>query len=38
MEKDSFEYKNLIEIKKMSLEELYSYYRMLRKYEFETGK
>ena len=38
MEKNSFEYKNLIEIKKMSLEELNSYYRMLRKYEFETGK
>ena len=38
MEKEAFEYKNLIEIKKMSLEELNSYYRMLRKYEFETGK
>ena len=38
MKKESFEYANLLKIKKMSLEELNSYYRALRKYEFESGK
>ena len=38
MEKESFEYKGLLQLKKMSLEELSSYYRMLRNYEFYNNK
>jgi hypothetical protein len=33
-----FNKKNLLKLKKMTLEELNSYYRMLRKYEYETNK
>lgn len=36
MKNNSFEYANLLKLKKMSLEELNSYYRMLRKYEYEN--
>ena len=35
---DSFEEKKLIEIHRMSLDELNRYYRYLRKYEFENNK
>lgn len=38
MEKEAFEYKRLLQLKKMSLEELNSYYRMLRGYEFSIDK
>lgn len=38
MEKGSFEYKRLQQLKQMSLEELNSYYRMLRNYEFSNNK
>ena len=38
MKNNDFEYKKLRELKKMSLQELSSYYRMLRNYEFETNK
>lgn len=38
MESDMFEYKNLLQLKKLTLEELNSYYRKLRKYEFESNK
>ena len=34
---DSFEEKKLIEIHRMSLDELNRYYRYLRKYEFEKA-
>lgn len=38
MSNDLFEYKKFLQLKKMTLEELNSYYRMLRKYEFESKK
>ncbi|MCR4581589.1 MAG: hypothetical protein K5666_03670 [Bacilli bacterium] len=38
MANDAFAYKRLFELKKMSLEELSSYYRQLRSYEHDTGK
>lgn len=38
MEKEAFEYKRILQLKKMSLEELNSYYRMLRRYEFSIDK
>ena len=37
MKNNEFEYKNLLEIKKMSLEELSKYYRALRSYEFDNN-
>ena len=36
--KEAFEYKRILQLKKMSLEELNSYYRMLRRYEFSIDK
>ena len=38
MEKETFEYKRLLQLKRMSLEELNSYYRLLRNYEFSIDK
>lgn len=38
MSQNCFEYKNLLQIKKMSIEELSSYYRQLRDFEYSTGK
>ena len=37
MKNNEFEYKNLLEIKKMSLEELEKYYRALRSYEYDNN-
>ena len=38
MENDTFGYKRLLEIRKMSIEELSNYYRQLRSYEFDSNK
>ena len=38
MANDSFDYASLLQIKRMSLEELNSYYRLLRKHNYEEGK
>ncbi|MBP3800172.1 MAG: hypothetical protein ILA19_04245 [Bacilli bacterium] len=38
MEKNNFEYKKLLEIKKMSIQELSAYYRKLRSYEYDQNK
>lgn len=36
-EMDEFEYKNILQIKNMSLEEVVEYYKLLRQFEFEKG-
>ena len=38
MSNNNFEYKNLFELRKMSVEELSKYYRDLRSYEFDSNK
>ena len=38
MENNEFKYKKLLEIRKMSIEELSSYYRRLRSYEYDINK
>ena len=38
MKSETFEYKKLFELRKMSLEELCKYYRQLRSFEYETNK
>lgn len=38
MENNSFEYKKLLELKKMTIQELSAYYRKLRSYEYDTDK
>ena len=38
MEHSNFEYKKLLELKKMSIQELSAYYRKLRSYEYDINK
>ena len=38
MSSNDFEYKRLLELRKMSIQELSSYYRKLRSYEYDTNK
>ncbi len=38
MSSNDFEYKKLLELRKMSIQELSSYYRKLRSYEYDTNK
>lgn len=38
MSSNEFEYKRLLELRKMSVQELSSYYRELRRYEYDTNK
>ena len=38
MKNDNFEYKNLFELKKLSLQELSTYFRKMRSYEYEINK
>lgn len=38
MERSNFEYKKLLELKKMSIQELSAYYRKLRSYEYDINK
>ena len=38
MEYSNFEYKKVLELKKMSIQELSAYYRKLRSYEYDINK